>query len=73
MSKTRRWLREWYVTLRYGSRFTPAGRRLRAALRDGDDLSKWVEVSIPPSAAIDCRVAGCRHGGHWNDACECPA
>lgn len=36
------WLREWYVTLRYGSRLTKAGRTLRRNLRD--DRSEYVEV-----------------------------
>lgn len=41
----RTWLRAWWVTLRYGSRFTKAGRTLRRNMRD--DLSEYVEVERP--------------------------
>jgi hypothetical protein len=42
-----RWLHDWYVTIRYGSRFTQAGRRLRASLADPNP--EYIEVERPGS------------------------
>lgn len=44
----RRWLHDWYITLKYGSVFTKAGRELRRTLKDTDP-DNWVEVDRPGS------------------------
>ena len=44
----KKWLHEWWVTIRYGSRLTKAGRALQRNMHD--DLSEYVEVGRPSKA-----------------------
>jgi len=39
------WIKGWWVTLRYGSRLTRAGRTLRRNMRD--EFDAYVEVERP--------------------------
>ncbi len=45
-----KWLHAWYVTLRYGSRFTRSGRALRSSMADPVDSEHYVEVCAHPNA-----------------------
>lgn len=45
----RTFIREWWVTFRYGSVFTKAGRNLRATLAEPFDEADWIEVQRPGS------------------------
>lgn len=47
MKRLTDWLYAWWITLRYGSRFTKAGRALLAALADPLTDEFYVEVERP--------------------------
>lgn len=66
--RMKRWAHEWWITLRWGSRLTKAGRQLRRNQRGTiDDFVR----ATPPEAAIDCVVGGCRWGNHASANCDC--
>lgn len=64
MTETKRWLHEWWITLRYGSRLTRAGRELRRNLQDGPE--SYIEVERPCRGRNSnaCVAEGC-----YGEAC----
>lgn len=48
MTRIGTWIRDWYVSLRYGSRLTRSGRELRGAL--DDPLTDEFYAEVDPDA-----------------------